>query len=55
MAIDLKILEGVLQVNKVWKAQMNVQKEMYSSALTSVKKSVGKVNTSECITLEKRM
>lgn len=45
LVIELKILEGVLQANKVWKAELNVQKEVYSSAHVSMKKSVRKVNT----------
>lgn len=43
LAIDQKILEGVLQVSKVWKAELNVQKEMYSSAHMSMKNSLRKV------------
>lgn len=45
LVIELKILEGVLQANKVWKVELNVQKEVYSSAHVSMKKSVRKVNT----------
>lgn len=43
LAIDQKILEGVLQVSKVWEAELNVQKEMYSSAHMSMKNSLRKV------------
>lgn len=44
LVIDLKILEGVLQVSKVWKTELNAQKQMYSSAHVSVKNSLRKVS-----------
>lgn len=44
LVIELKILEGVLPVNRIGKAELNVQKEVYSSAHVSMKKSLGKVN-----------